>query len=87
MPTSGGLTSDEANSAAWEAGRGAVAGAAKVRTSSRWETYRLIGSVGCWCCHSRCCWICNVSYLSRVDYSVQGVSFSEYCISSMAEYF
>jgi hypothetical protein len=36
MPTSGGLTSDEANSAAWEAGRGAVAGAAKVRTSSRW---------------------------------------------------
>ncbi|KAH8768650.1 hypothetical protein F5882DRAFT_412628 [Hyaloscypha sp. PMI_1271] len=29
MPTSGGLTSDEANSAAWEAGRGAVAGAAK----------------------------------------------------------
>jgi hypothetical protein len=36
MPTSGGLTSDEANSAAWEAGRGAVAGAVKVRTSSRW---------------------------------------------------
>lgn len=30
MHTSGGLSSEEANGAAWEAGRGAVAGAAKV---------------------------------------------------------
>ena len=30
MHTSGGLRSDEANDAAWEGGRGAVAGAAKV---------------------------------------------------------
>jgi hypothetical protein len=30
MHSSGGLKSDEANSAAWEAGRGAVIGAAKV---------------------------------------------------------
>ena len=30
MHTSGGLSSEEASSAAWEAGRGAVAGAAKV---------------------------------------------------------
>jgi hypothetical protein len=30
MHTSGGLKNDEANSAAWEAGKGAVAGAVKV---------------------------------------------------------
>jgi hypothetical protein len=33
MPSSGGLKSDEANSAAWEAGRGAVVGATKVCNS------------------------------------------------------
>jgi hypothetical protein len=42
------------------------------------EINELIGSVGCWCCDSRCCWLCYVSYLSRVDYSVQSVSSLSY---------
>jgi hypothetical protein len=79
MHTSGGLKSDEANSAAWEAGRGAVAGAAKVWNPNVEERVVLIeiSLVGCWCGSSRCCWICYVSYLSRLDYSIQGVSLSK----------
>ena len=75
MRSTGGLHSDEASSAAWEGGRGAIAGAAKVFNPSRRAGTSTNWSVGCWCCNSRCCWLCIVAYLSRIDYSIQGVSF------------
>ena len=87
MRTTGGLQSDEASSAAWEGGRGAVAGAAKVCNLSRREGRWTNWSVGCWSCNSRCCRVCNVTYLSRIDYSIQGVSFSEQSFPSMAKFF
>jgi hypothetical protein len=77
--TTGGLKSENADVAAWEAGKGAVIGASKVRISqaseqARRKTNWLFLTVGSciWGTWRR--WIRSISSISRSHHTIQGVS-------------
>lgn len=81
MHQTGGLRNEEANVAAWEAGKGAAVGGAKVIDSSCVfgnQLFRMFVDcdpvVGLVCSCIGGCWICSFSYIQRIDDSIQSVS-------------